>query len=105
MDWQSQWKGSSAHGGTSEKQGLFQLGHARPWDTGHGHYEGWGAYRNESDLLSSLTTKVAAAWNMSTKVVEDAAVLIMVDDTLVDDAEVVDMAVAEEEWNKMIRIK
>ena len=42
---------------------------------------------------------------MSTKVVEDAAVLIMVDDTLVDDAEVVDMAVAEEERNKMIRIK
>jgi|GWRWMinimDraft_11_1066019.scaffolds.fasta_scaffold73735_2 hypothetical protein len=34
---------------------------------------------------------------MSTKVVEDAVVLIMVDDTLVDDAEVVDMAVAEEE--------
>ena len=34
---------------------------------------------------------------MSTKVVEDATVLIMVDDTLVDDAEVVDMAVAEEE--------
>jgi hypothetical protein len=34
---------------------------------------------------------------MSTKVLEDAVVLIMVDDTLVDDAEVVDMAVAEEE--------
>jgi hypothetical protein len=34
---------------------------------------------------------------MSTKVVEDAVVLIMVDDTLVDDAEVVDLAVAEEE--------
>jgi hypothetical protein len=34
---------------------------------------------------------------MSTKVAEDAAVLIMVDDMVVDEAEVVDMVVAEEE--------
>jgi hypothetical protein len=34
---------------------------------------------------------------MSTKVVEDAAVLIMVDDTVVNDAEVLDMVIAEEE--------
>jgi hypothetical protein len=36
---------------------------------------------------------------MSTKVVENAAVLIIMDDTVVDEAEVVDMAmaVAEEE--------
>jgi hypothetical protein len=29
----------------------------------------------------------------------------MVDDMVVDEAEVVDMVVAEEEWNKMIQIK
>jgi hypothetical protein len=63
-----------------------------------GTYEGWGAFRNERDLLSALTTKVAVEWNMSTKVADNAAVLIMVDDMA--------MAVAEEDkWNKMIRIK
>jgi hypothetical protein len=47
--------------------------------------------------MSALTTKVAAASNMSTKVAEDVVVLIMVDDMVVDKAEVVDMAVVEEE--------